>query len=289
MMHHYRQLIGFIAVILLIISMLGGCRRQSDRDVSDDGIPSSEMESVGPGQVAREMIAFEEQTERIYEEWAQLQEGIEKASAALENEGPPYRSADLFNLRKQLERAKEEKYFFFCCPQKPETIHAATERHRKISYTSRIEALNSALDNYRESIEERNQLASIPQNELHLQDGFYFSGLTGSNKGEVSKGSSESCYRIYLENRELVVCGSFFMYTDYLQENEEEYHLPNREYRFPITDVTTFAAMRGDLDPIFYSGEEFTMLVQSLADQDNGLGLCVVMKDGVVSGVSISS
>ena len=60
MMHHYRQLIGFIAVILLIISMLGGCGRQSDRDVSDDGIPSSEMESVDPGQVAREMIAFEE-------------------------------------------------------------------------------------------------------------------------------------------------------------------------------------------------------------------------------------
>lgn len=288
-MNYYRQQIGFVAVILLMISVLGGCGQLSNRDISADEILSSESETVDSGQAAREMLAFEQQTERIYNEWEQLQDGIEDASTALENEGPPYRRSDFQNLKAQLERAREEKYFFFCCPEKPETIHAETERHRKISYKKNIEALNRALDRYRESIEERNQLVSIPQNELNLQDGFYFSGLIGSNKGEVSRGVSESCYRIYLDNKELIVCGSFFMYTNYLQENEEEYHLPNREYRFPITDSTTFSFMRGDLDPLYYSGEDFTTQVQSLADQDNGLGLCVVMKEGVVSGVSVSS
>lgn len=122
-------------------------------------------------------------------------------------------------------------------------------------------------------------------------DGQYSSSLMANKEGEVDQMGHGTSYDFYVdeETNTLTVKGSlsYNENIDDINAYENANEIPKGEYTFKLDENTILRSTGGTNEPKPYTAEEFNNLFDKV--KDSGLGLVIVVENGVVKTVSIAS
>lgn len=122
---------------------------------------------------------------------------------------------------------------------------------------------------------------------LHDKDGKYVTTLMAKLQGEPDEYLETSAYASNIEDDKLIVSGSFDLYANPENYDEVEHFENLEDHKFVINDQTEFQAVSGTAPAEKFTREEFLDYIEKV--KDSGLALIIMVENGVVTTVSISS
>lgn len=122
---------------------------------------------------------------------------------------------------------------------------------------------------------------------LHDKDGKYVTTLMAKLQGEPDEYLETSAYATNIEDDKLIVSGSFDLYANPENYDEVEHFENLEDHKFVINDQTEFQAVGGTAPAEKFTREEFLDYIEKV--KDSGLALIIMVENGVVTTVSISS
>lgn len=122
---------------------------------------------------------------------------------------------------------------------------------------------------------------------LHDKDGKYVTTLMAKLQGEPDEYLETSAYASNIEDDKLIVSGSFDLYANPENYDEVEHFENLEDHKFVINDQTEFQAVGGTAPAEKFTREEFLDYIEKV--KDSGLALIIMVENGVVTTVSISS
>lgn len=120
------------------------------------------------------------------------------------------------------------------------------------------------------------------------KDGQYLASIYAPKKGEVDEYNMASVYEVSSDGDVLIVKGSFNYNEEVnnMMDSDDEI-LENSEYGFEIDESTRYFAVSGLAKPEDMGLERFLTYFKEC--EETGLGLGIIIENGVVTEVSISS
>ena len=120
------------------------------------------------------------------------------------------------------------------------------------------------------------------------KDGQYLASIYAPKKGEVDEYNMASVYEVSSDGDVLIVKGSFNYNEEVnnMMDSDDEI-LENSEYTFKIDESTRYFAVSGLAKPEDMGLERFLSYFKEC--EETGLGLGIIIENGVVTEVSISS
>ena len=120
------------------------------------------------------------------------------------------------------------------------------------------------------------------------KDGQYLDSIYAPKKGEVDEYNMASVYEVSSEGDVLIVKGSFNYNEEVnnMMDSDDEI-LENSDYTFKIDESTRYFAVSGLAKPEDMGLERFLSYFKEC--EETGLGLGIIIENGVVTEVSISS
>lgn len=122
---------------------------------------------------------------------------------------------------------------------------------------------------------------------LHDKDGKYVTTLMAKLQGEPDEYLETSAYASNIEEDKLIVSGSFDLYANPENYDEVEHFENLEDHKFVINDQTEFQAVSGTAPAEKFTREEFLDYIEKV--KNSGLALIIMVENGVVTTVSISS
>lgn len=120
------------------------------------------------------------------------------------------------------------------------------------------------------------------------KDGQYLASIYAPKKGEVDEYNMASVYEVSSDGDVLIVKGSFNYNEEVnnMMDSDDEI-LENSDYTFKIDESTRYFAVSGLAKPEDMGLERFLSYFKEC--EETGLGLGIIIENGVVTEVSISS
>ena len=139
-----------------------------------------------------------------------------------------------------------------------------------------------------ESTEAETETTEPQYKNLMEKDGQYLASIYAPKKGEVDEYNMASVYEVSSDGDVLIVKGSFNYNEEVnnMMDSDDEI-LENSEYTFKIDESTRYFAVSGLAKPEDMGLERFLSYFKEC--EETGLGLGIIIENGVVTEVSISS
>lgn len=145
----------------------------------------------------------------------------------------------------------------------------------------------SQIDAGNESDEEAKSEGFEEASETIVKDGLYVSTLSFSNEGDFLGDDYGSLKSARLENGHFIVDGTFRYYYDANPSSEEYEILDRSRHVFKVSDDTVYQSVGGLSEAQIHDSGEFNELIEGV--KDSGLGLLILIENGIVKEISISS